>query len=57
MSTWEQIIIKMIWVPLEALGFVVYHTKNPHPGIHGDFFRVTLNKRWSITKTGDFDVR
>ena len=53
-STWEQIIIKMIWVPLEALGFVVCHTKNPHSEVSGDFFCGGLNTRWSVNQNQGF---
>ena len=54
MSTWEQIIIKMIWVPLEALGFVVFHTKNPHSEVSGDFFCGGLSTRVSVNQNQGF---
>ena len=36
--TCEQINVKQSLVPLESLGFVVYHTENPHSHHLGDFF-------------------
>ena len=41
--TCEQIIGKQSLVPLESLGFVVYHTENPHSHHLGDFFYKSLN--------------
>ena len=47
-SAWDQILVKVILEPLEALDFAVYHTENPQQGLHEYLFRDTLNKTWSI---------
>ena len=44
MSTWEQIIIKVNLVSLEAQFFLVYHTKNPRSVVVGDFFYIQHNE-------------
>ena len=44
--TCEQVSGKKCLVPLEAQISLVYHTKNPHSVLVGDFFHISKSEGW-----------